>query len=382
MVDFPVTMVGTKPLVNAKINGQEASFIADSGAFFSMLTPASAAQYKLPEKMAPFGFRVSGIGGDADVSLATVQTFTLATTDIPHLEFIVGGGEPGAGAVGLMGQNILGLADVEYDLGKGDIKLMQAQGCNGVAMVYWDKTASYSVVNMVSPPNFGNSSNLRSVSIGEAFVNGVRIRVVFDTGASTSVLSRSVAARAGVKPDTPGVISAGFSSGIGRKTIQTWIGPFASFKIGDEEIRNTKLRFGDIDLQNADMLLGADFFLSHHIYVANSQHKIYFTYNGGPVFNLMANPAPSPAEAGQAMETAAPPGEPEAQPKDADGFARRGQVYAARHDLDRALADLDQAVTLAPTEPRYLHERALIHLQKKQPFPGHGRPGSGVETEA
>ena len=368
IVDFPVTMAGTRPLVNAKINGQDASFIADSGAFFSMITPASADQYNLPKKMAPFGFRVSGIGGDADVSLATVKTFTLAKTDIPRLEFIVGGGEPGAGAVGLMGQNILGLADVEYDLGKGDIKLMQAEGCYGAVMVYWDRTAPYSVVGMVSPPNWGNSSNLRSVSIGEAFVNGARIRVIFDTGASTSVLSRSAAARAGVKPDMPGVISAGFSAGIGRKTIRTWIGPFASFKIGDEEIRNTKLRFGEIDLQNADMLLGADFFLSHHIYVANSQHKIYFTYNGGPVFNLTATPGPPAAEAGQATQAAAPPGELEAQPKDAEDFARRGQVYAARHDLDHALADLDQAVTLAPTEPRYLHERALIHLEKKQPF--------------
>jgi hypothetical protein len=33
------------------------------------------------------------------------------------------------------------------------------------------------------------------------------------------------------------------------------------------------------------MLLGADFFLSHRIFVSNEQHKVYFTYNGGPVFS-------------------------------------------------------------------------------------------------
>jgi hypothetical protein len=33
------------------------------------------------------------------------------------------------------------------------------------------------------------------------------------------------------------------------------------------------------------MLLGADFFVSHRIYVSNAQHKMYFTYNGGPVFS-------------------------------------------------------------------------------------------------
>ena len=48
--------------------------------------------------------------------------------------------------------------------------------------------------------------------------------------------------------------------------------------------------FGGLDLENADMLLGADFFLSHHVLVSNSQQKIYFTYNGGPVFMLNVKP--------------------------------------------------------------------------------------------
>jgi hypothetical protein len=47
-----------------------------------------------------------------------------------------------------------------------------------------------------------------------------------------------------------------------------------------------------------DMLLGADFFLSHHILISNSQHKLYFTYNGGPVFDLtMGAAAPPPPAA-------------------------------------------------------------------------------------
>jgi hypothetical protein len=48
------------------------------------------------------------------------------------------------------------------------------------------------------------------------------------------------------------------------------------------------VRIADFELRDADMLIGADFFLSHHIFVSNSQHKLYLTYNGGPVFNLAA----------------------------------------------------------------------------------------------
>ena len=34
------------------------------------------------------------------------------------------------------------------------------------------------------------------------------------------------------------------------------------------------------------MLLGADFFRSHRVLVSHSQHKMYFTYVGGPVFSF------------------------------------------------------------------------------------------------
>jgi len=43
------------------------------------------------------------------------------------------------------------------------------------------------------------------------------------------------------------------------------------------------------------MLIGADFFLSHRVYVASSQNRLYFTYNGGPVFDL--SPAREPEDA-------------------------------------------------------------------------------------
>ena len=56
------------------------------------------------------------------------------------------------------------------------------------------------------------------------------------------------------------------------------------------------------------MLIGADFFLSHHVYVANSQRKLYFTYNGGPVFNLTTTPgaAANSAVPGSATSGGAP----------------------------------------------------------------------------
>ncbi|MGB6306191.1 MAG: aspartyl protease family protein [Steroidobacteraceae bacterium] len=280
MAELPVTMSGSTPLVTAQINGQDAQFVADSGAFYSVITQAGAARYRLELSPAPVGFHVKGIAGDFDPSIATVKLFALAGVPIRNVQFLVGGGSVGNSEnVGVLGQNIFRIADVEYDLAKGVIRLMRTEGCGHALLAYW-ATASqpYSVIDIE------HATALQPHTAGTAYVNGAKIRVTFDTGAAASLLTLKAAERAGVKPDSAGVVPAGYIQGIGRGAVKTYIGSFASFKIGDEEIRNTRLRFGGISLEDADMLLGADFFLAHRIYVARSENKLFFTYNGGRVF--------------------------------------------------------------------------------------------------
>jgi tetratricopeptide (TPR) repeat protein len=285
------------------------------------------------------------------------------------------------------------MGDVEYDLAQGVIRLMKAEDCRKAQLAYWAGTSQpYSVID-IEP-----TSRAMWHTVGSGFVNGKEIRVMFDTGAGTSFLSLRAAERAGVKPDSPGVVPGGVSYGIDRNTYMTYIAPFASFKLGDEEIKNTRLRIGDLRLQDVDMLIGPDFFLSHRIYVANSQHKLYFTYNGGPVFNLsgakygqaaaaprseaLADQAAAPAPpadvpgagapaAGAASAAGAEPAGAEPAPQggaggDAADLSRRGQALAARRDFDNALADLNRACQLAPDNAEYHYQRAMIHWQMRR----------------
>jgi tetratricopeptide (TPR) repeat protein len=168
-------------------------------------------------------------------------------------------------------------------------------------------------------------------------------------------------------------MSVGFGA-----TFQTYIAPFASFKIGDEEVKNTRLRIGALDFRNADMLIGPDFFLAHRIYVANSQHKLYFTYNGGPVFNLSgakyagAADEPHAPVAADQLASAVPAGSTAmptvgADTEDAGALSRRGQALASRRDFDHALADLNRACELAPDNAEYVYQRGMVYLQMKQP---------------
>jgi len=366
-----VTMEDMQPLVHAAINGKDALFIADSGAFFSMLSPAAAHQFNLTLEHVNHNFTVHGVGGASQVWMTTVQTFTIFNLDLPKVPFLVVDNDMGHGAIGVLGQNVFQLGDIEYDLADGVINILRTHGdCRQTSLAYWanDKGLAYSEIDI----DFARAENPRTT--GDAHVDGRRIRFELDTGASASVLTLDAARRAGVTPDSPGVSAGGSTYGIGRRTVRTWIAPFASFKIGDEEIRNTHLRIGDVKLDGVDMLLGADFLLSHRLLAASSQRKLYFTYNGGPVFNLTTVPTPAPAapaaggtatagDTSSGVPAAATAATQAAQPEqlDAAGYARRGSASASRHDYEHALADLSRAIELAPTESGYFYERARAY---------------------
>ena len=355
MVDLPITMSGLRPTITAKINGVDAKFALDSGAFFSMISSATAAQFNLRRTPAPYGFKVTGIGGATETSIATVKEFTLFGIPLHNVEFLVGGSEVGGGSIGLLGQNFLEKWDVEYDFAKGVARLMKADDCKHTLLAYWATPGQ-----AISMMDISYTTPLRPHTKGTAYLNGTQITVMFDTGAWTSVLSLKAAARAGVKPDTAGVLDIGYTTGIGRGAVKTYSAPFSSFKIGDgEEIKNTRLRIADINIDEGDMLLGADFFVSHHVFVVNSQHRVYFTYNGGPVFNLAKS-----ASAGGGTDE-----KPDDELADAAALARRGAASASRQDFGRALADLSRACELDPNNPEYSYQRGMAYWGNKEPVP-------------
>src|ERR1700722_19026115 len=182
-VELPVTLNLSKSVITAKINDVDVQLAVDSGASFSMISAASAAELKLKLHPAPFGFRVTGIGRATDPSVATVKVFLLQGVPIHDIEFLVGGSEVGAGSVGVLGQNVLRVGDVEYDLARGVIRLMHAEDCKHTRLAYWAGDGQpYSVMAIES-----TTTPLLWLTIGTAFVNGAKIRVLFDTGAAASV---------------------------------------------------------------------------------------------------------------------------------------------------------------------------------------------------
>ena len=191
-----ISMIGMRPMVTAKINGIEANFIADSGAFYSSLTPSAANDLKLPLRPTSTYLHVMGVGGEVKMSVTTVEEFTIFNIPLQRVQFLVGGSEPGAGAAGILGQNVLRIGgDVEYDLANGVIRILRSRDCDKMGMAYWAKAGKYSVIKV------GWADVAHPHTMSTASINGHEIRVMFDTGAYTSMVSRKAVEKAGVEAE-------------------------------------------------------------------------------------------------------------------------------------------------------------------------------------
>ena len=219
---------------------------------------------------------VQGAGGSPITNVKTPKLGGLAFKDVP---FQIDDRGAGKDIDGFIGQKLLKVADVDYDLRGGIVRLMRPDDCGGQPLAYWLKPGqTFGVADLTSGSVYGTEAT------ATAMINGVKVTVGFSTGEPVSVMTLAAATRAGVSPSDPGVVTAGTVNSDGHP-VQIWIMPVKSFEFAGEQVRDTSLRVTSADITGYDLLLGADFFLSHHVYFANGQHKLYVTYDGGPVFS-------------------------------------------------------------------------------------------------
>jgi hypothetical protein len=274
-----------RPFVAAKVNGKPGRFLLDSSSAVNQISSKYASAQKLPETAA------SGAGP----AIAKAGQFEFAGATLKDVPFAIS--DQLAGADGVIGQTLLHQGDVEYDLappaapagrappaGSGPpvtVRLAKAVGCEGANMAYWAKEGDLFYEAALTPP-----ANGAPFTETEVVVNGVKLRGLLATGKPYSTITEKAAAKAGVKTSDPGVVA------LDDDTVKSWKAVFNSVIVGNEEIKNEPLEIDATNDDFYDVLIGADFFSTHHLYVANSQQKIYFTRAGapGPVFKVQKVP--------------------------------------------------------------------------------------------
>ena len=353
-LELPVKIVGSRAIATVGINGIDVPLVVDSGAFYSFLTEAAAEQLKLPTSPLPRGMTVFGAAGNVVASRTTVKQLRLLKGELPDIEFVVGGNEPGAGAMGLMGRNLLNFADTEYDLAHGLIRFMfPNDDCGQTMMAYWAGETPVSQLGLK-----GRMSDQLGAIRATGQLNGVDTKMMFDTGAPITVMTRAAASNAGISEAE--MTPAPRMRGGGRGEAKAWTAAVGKFELGGETVLNSRMQVAEFNLGDDDMLLGIDFFLSHRIYVSRSQRRMYFTFNGGKVFALNTTAAAESAASASSAPQAAD------AKLDAVAYARRGAAFSARGEHARALEDLDKACTMEPEVAEHFVQRGRVHVALKQ----------------
>ncbi|MDE1145501.1 MAG: retropepsin-like aspartic protease [Azospirillaceae bacterium] len=300
-----LTLDGNRPLLDASINGEKVHFLLDTGAFMGQITKPAAERLKLTRALVPY-VHAEGVGGRVPLYVTHIESMTLGDWQAQNIPFVVFTdhdlGSPDT--VELIGEDFLSRFDLDIDIAHNRLTLYRASNCDNAPLAVWD--GGYGEAEMGRSMQ-GDPKIWLTVKL-----NGVDVRAVLDTGATHSVVTKSAAERAGITSQSAGVSQSGLSSGIGDNQVQDYIGTFDSFALGDEEIKHVRLRFGDLFEGwvpgEPEMLLGIDFLRAHRVLVSHSQHKIYFSYVGGPVFQTRGQRRPRDVEP-------APPAEGDASGK-------------------------------------------------------------------
>lgn len=316
VAEWPVRSERGHLVVDGAINGQKIGVMLDTGGI-SMIPRSAADRLGLTRRTAR-GYRLFGIGGESYVESTFVDEFKVGELARKSWEVMVAGERDlGKSIDVILGEDVFEQVDLEFDLPHKVVRLFRAENCEGVALGYWAPQGTGQV-------DIGSGSRI----IVTVKINGQPMQAELDSGAGVSVLDKPAAERLGIGPDSPGAMFLGKGSGVGASSVDYWIAPVKSFSIGDEAITDTAMRFADLfkdatyatrfasRLQQKNenlptMVLGADFLRAHRVLVAHSQRKMYFTYEGGPVFQPKASAearrnAPAPESPKPTEPTAKP----------------------------------------------------------------------------
>ena len=308
------------PVVDGSINGQKIGVMLDTGSS-SLILRAATDRLGLTRHEVR-GYRAFGIGGETYVEATNIAEFTIGQLTRRNWRVMVAGERDFGRSIDvLLGEDFFDQLDVEFDLPHSAVRLFQPKDCDGVALGYWVAQGA-SQVDLEPYYNAGQRIVL------PVKINGEPRQAVLDSGAASSILDKPVAEQLGITTTSAGVAPAGKGGGLGGHSVDIWVGPLHTFSIGDETISDTVIRFADlwrdakytpigshlprkIDFRPA-LLIGADFLRAHRVLVAHSQRKMYFTYEGGPVFQARAAAeARNDAPAQPAAPHAEPPGKSE-----------------------------------------------------------------------
>ena len=263
LAELPVEIEGgpisAAPMSSGRVDGRSVRILVDTGADVSTLTPAAIGKLGLPGV-----YEAKSM--DRPNGQVQVPSFSVGTLTASGLTLKAMGAGAGPNSPDMrLGVDLLlpMYADLDIDLPHKKVRLIRADGCTRDQVVYWQ--GGYAVGDLLDPQYPGIYAEVR--------VDGMPLKARFDSS----------------------VYSVLGAEGLRKLRLPAGAAPqFKTFAFSQESIQNPAIPVGELprfEQGEPDMVIGLDFMLSHRIYVARSQRKLYVSYVGGRAF-APAPPAP------------------------------------------------------------------------------------------
>lgn len=277
----PLDIAGSVILAPLEVNGIDGTFILDTGAAQTVVTPDAVNHFSLAlDEWTATTMR--GVGGierrrNADPRSVTLggvtlhrrsvaRDSTLRVATLPH------GMLGGRRVDGLLGRDFLSLFDLDLDLPGRTLALYDVQGCAG-RFLPW-RTA-YLSVPVENPAE--------SALVVPLELDGVALRALLDLGASRTLVGAPGMARLGLGLERLREDPSRIVSGMGPHTVTVWQHRFDTLRIGGETFARPTFLVAPIEIQPiSDMLLGADWLLRHRVWISYATNQLFVTKQEPP----------------------------------------------------------------------------------------------------
>ncbi len=265
--ELAVTPLGNIPIVTARINGAAADFLFDTGAERSIMTAAAAkrlgiaAHFEYARNMRSLGAAVAG--GDA-----RLRSFELGGMPLRNFSILVGAvslpsvrGKP---IDGLLGADFLGDYEVELDLPRRRISLYAPPPCPLTAPPW---SGSYGAI--------AANRSLHNRLFFPVRLDGQPLSALIDTGAQLTALDAESAVRVGVTSVALAHDPLTTLRGAAAEPVNSRAHRFAQLQIDGQSLRDQIIQVTRLGLQDADLVLGADFLRWQRVWLSYASHRIF-----------------------------------------------------------------------------------------------------------
>ncbi len=265
--EVAVTRMGNVPLAMVRVNEATATFLVDTGAERTILSKVAAKQLGI-EAHYEYARPMHSLGGGLVSGDARLHTLGLGTAALANFRVLVGSislpNVAGRPLDGLLGADFLSSFEVDLDLPHDRLALYERPAC-AVAMPSWSQP--YTAI----PAN----RSLHDRLFFPVRLDGHTLAALIDTGAQLTVLDAETAASIGVTGAQLSRDPSANLRGAAAEIVRSHAHRFTRLEIGGEVMRDPVIVVTRLGLQDADLILGADFLRSHRVWLSYGSHRVF-----------------------------------------------------------------------------------------------------------